>query len=214
VLAMTPARCGQNASTTPANASTAPARPLKANSAIMLVQHWQQGQLDAGNDASAMRARTPAQRHKNAIAALARPSKAKSLWADARYSNKATGNDVEHNNNALPTMCVMTGQMPVCDAGGNAGVPRWQRQHDIGKDTRTTRGMMPVLRWQRQQRDAGDDASKCRNCFVTGQTPVCDAGSNAKATRATMPARRGQKCPCNKGNDVGATASTMTAQCW
>jgi hypothetical protein len=45
----------------------------------MLAQRWQQGQLDAGNDASAMRAKTPAQCQKNAIAALARPSKAKLL---------------------------------------------------------------------------------------------------------------------------------------
>jgi hypothetical protein len=51
LLAMTPSRCGQNASTTQANASTAPA--LKANLATTLAQHWQQGQLDAGNDASA-----------------------------------------------------------------------------------------------------------------------------------------------------------------
>jgi hypothetical protein len=163
-----------------------------------------------------MQARTPAQRLKNAIAALARPSKAKLLWANAGYSNKATGNDVERDNDASPTMCrncVMTGQMPVCDAGGNVGVPRWQRQRNMGKDTCTTRGMMPALCQQRQWRDAGNDASACRDCFVTGQTPVCNAGGNAKAMRATMPVQRGQKRPRNKGNDAGAMAGTMTAQC-
>ncbi len=64
---------------------------------------------------------------KNAIAAFARPLKAKSLWANAGYSNKATGNDDERNNNtSLATCrdCVMTGQMPVHDAGGNMGVTR------------------------------------------------------------------------------------------
>jgi hypothetical protein len=164
-----------------------------------------------------MWARTPAQRQKNAIAALARPLKAEPLWADAGYSDEATGNDVECDNDALPTTCrdcVMIGQMPVCDAGGDTGVPRWQCQRDMGKDTHTTRGTMPALRRQRQWRDAGNDASACCDCFVTGQTPVCNAGSNAKATRTTMPARRGQKHPRDKGNDAGATAATMTARCW
>jgi hypothetical protein len=128
MLAMTPVQCRQNASATLANTSAVPARPLKANSATMPAQRRQQGQLDAGNDASAMRARTPVQpRKKNAIAALARPLKAKLLWADAGYSNEATGNDVERDNNASPTTCcdcVMTGQMPVHDAGGGMGVSR------------------------------------------------------------------------------------------
>jgi hypothetical protein len=111
----------------PANASTAPAGLSKANLATTPVQCRQQGQLDAGDDASAMRARTPAQRKKNAIAASAGLSKAKLLWADAGYSNKATGNEDEHDNDASPATCrdcVMTGQMPVRDAGGNAGVTR------------------------------------------------------------------------------------------
>jgi hypothetical protein len=45
-----------------------------------------------------MRARTPAQRQKVAIAASARLSKAKSLWDDARYSDEATGDEVERDN--------------------------------------------------------------------------------------------------------------------
>ncbi len=67
------------------------------------------------------------QRHKNTIAALARPSKAKLLWVNAGYSDKATGDDDERDNNASPATCcdcVMTGQMPVCDAEGNASVTR------------------------------------------------------------------------------------------
>jgi hypothetical protein len=105
MLVMMPAQCGQNASAKPANASAVPAEPSKANSATTPVQRRQQGQLDAGNDTRAMQARTPAQRQKNAIAALARQSKAKLLWADAGYSNKATGNKDMCNNNASPAMC-------------------------------------------------------------------------------------------------------------
>jgi hypothetical protein len=96
-------------------------------SATTLAQCRQQGQLDAANDTSAMRARTPVQRQKNAIAALARPSKAKSLWADVGYSNKAMGDNNERDNDASPATCrdcIMTDRMPVRDAGGNAGVPR------------------------------------------------------------------------------------------
>ncbi len=124
---MMPAQCGQNASAMPANASAVPAGPSKANLTTMPAQHQQQGQLDAGNDASAMRARTPAQCQKNTIAALARPLKAKLLWADAGYSNEATGDDDERDNDASPATCrncVMISWVPVHDAGDNAGVPR------------------------------------------------------------------------------------------
>ena len=128
MLARMRAQCGQNASTTLANASAAPAGPSKANLATTLVQYWQQEKLDAGNDASAMRERTPVQHQKNAIAAfLPDCQRPKLLWADAGYSNKATENDVEHDKDASPRTCcdcVMTGQMPVCDAGGNAGALR------------------------------------------------------------------------------------------
>jgi hypothetical protein len=52
---------------------------------------------------------------------------------------------------------------------------------------------MPEQRRQQQWPNAGNDASACRNCFMTGQMPVCDAGGNARATRSTMPAQQGQK---------------------
>jgi hypothetical protein len=66
-------------------------------------------------------------RKKNAISTLARPSKAKLLWADARYSDEATGNDDKRKNNAsLATChnCIMTDWRPVHVAGGNVGIPR------------------------------------------------------------------------------------------
>jgi hypothetical protein len=218
MLARTPAQCGQNASATPANASAVPAGPWKANLATTLAQRWQQGQLDPSNDASAMRARTPAQRQKNTIAALARLSKAKLLWAEAGYSNEATGDDNERNNDASLTTCcnsVMIGWVPVYDAGGNTGVPRaampaWQGQRrpcNKGDDAGATPATTMAQCWH--------DASACRNCVVTRQTQVCNAGSNAKMTRATMPAQQGQKRPCNKGNNPGAMPATRTTvRCW
>jgi hypothetical protein len=159
MLAMMPAQCGQNASAMPANASAVPVKPLKANLATTPAQCRQQGQLDAGNDASAMQARTPAQRQKNAISALARPSKAKSLWANAGYSNKATGDDDECNNDASPAMCrdcIMTGWVPVRDADGNTGVLRaatpvqrgQRRLHDKGNDAGATPATTMVRCWQ------------------------------------------------------------------
>jgi hypothetical protein len=90
-------------------------------------QRWQQGQLNAGNDASTIWARMPALHQKNAIAASARPLKAKLPWNNAGYRDKATGNNNECDNDASPVTCrdcVMTGQTPVCDAGSNMGVTR------------------------------------------------------------------------------------------
>ncbi len=72
--------------------------------------------------------------------------KAKLPWADAGYSNKATGDDDERDNDALPVTCcdcVMTRQMPVRDAGWDAGRPRVAT---------------PALKGQRRPRDMGDNA--------------------------------------------------------
>jgi hypothetical protein len=93
-----------------------------------------------------MRARTPAQHQKNTIAASARLLKAKLLWANAGYSDKATGNNDKRDNDAsLATCCdcVMTGQMPVCDAGGNRDV---------------TRAVMPAQQGQRRLHNEGNNA--------------------------------------------------------
>jgi hypothetical protein len=143
----------------------------------------------------------------NTITALARPPMAQLLWANAGYSDKVTGND-EHNNKASPATdcdCVMTGKMPVCDAGAVRVCRGWQHQCYKGKNIRVTRVTMLALLRQRQWRGAGNDASACCNCFVTGQMPGCDAGGKAKAMRTKMPAQQGQKCPCN--------TAMMLAQC-
>jgi hypothetical protein len=222
---MTPAQCGWNASATLANASNVPAGPLKANSVTMPAQRRQQGQLDAGNDASAMRARTPAQRQKNAIAALARPSKAKSLWADAGYSNEAMGDDDERDNDAsLATCCdcVMIGWVPVCDAGGNAGVPReatparrgQRRSCDKGNNAGAMLATTMARCWQWRQRVSRlrrDWADASLQCW---QWRKGDKGNNASSTRAKAPTQRGQWRRHNAGNKDNSTMLAMTpAQC-
>jgi hypothetical protein len=52
----------------------------------------------------------------------------------------------------------------------------------------------------------------CRNCFVVGRMPVCNAGGNAGATKAAMPARQGQRGQYDMGNKAGAMPATMIAQ--
>ncbi len=146
MLAMTPARCGQNASTTPANTCAAPARPRRPTR--------QQCWYNTSNKDSLTLAMTPVrctqghQRNANKMQLLPRLDhrRPKSLRADFRYSNKATSNNVERGNNTSPTTgrnCVMTGQMPVCDADSNAGVPR---------------AATPAQQGQRHPRNKGDHA--------------------------------------------------------
>jgi hypothetical protein len=77
---------------------------------------------------------------------------------DARYSDEARGDDNEHNNNASP--------------------------------------------------------ATCRDCVMTGQMPVHDAGGNMGVTRATTPVQWGQRRPRNKGNNAGAMPEKLTARCW
>jgi hypothetical protein len=187
----------------------------------MPAQRQQQGQLDTGNDTSLMRARTPAQRQKNAIAALARQLKAKLLWADAGYSNQATGNDDERDNNASPATCrncIMIGWMPVRDAGGNAGVPRatmparqGQRcPHDEGNDAGAMPATMMARCWQwrqhmlRLRRDWADASSQC------WQQREGNKGNDASATRTKAPTQQGQWRRCNTGNKDNSTMLAMT----
>jgi hypothetical protein len=69
------------------------------------------------------------------------------LWANAGYSDKVPGNN-ERNNDASPAMgcdCVMTGQMPVWDAGAAQVCQGWQHQRYKGKNARVTRATMPAI---------------------------------------------------------------------
>ncbi len=79
-----------------------------------------------------------------------------------------------------------------------------QHQRYKGIDAHMTRATMLALRWQRQGRGAGNDASACRDCFVTGQMPVSNAGDKAKAS--------GQRCQHDKGKSAHATRATTPAQ--
>jgi hypothetical protein len=54
----------------------------------------------------------------------------------------------------------------------------------------------------------------CRDCFVTGQMPVCNAGGNKKVTRATMPVQQGQRRSHEDSNDASTMPATTTVQCW
>jgi hypothetical protein len=165
---------------------------------------WQWCQCNAGKDTSA----TP----KNAIAALARLLKAQSLWADAGYSDKATGNNVERTKNASPMTCrncIMTGQMPVRDAVGNAGVPRaatlvqqgQTHPRNKGNDAVATLATTMVQCWQWCQRvlwllcDWGDASLQC------WWQRKGDKGNNASTMRAKVPTQWGQWCRHNAGNN-------------
>jgi hypothetical protein len=69
----------------------------------------------------------------------------------------------------------LQGQKRPCDEGNNASNCR-----------------------QQQWRGAGNDASACRDCFVTGKTQGCNAGGKAKVMRTKMPAQQGQKHPATR----------------
>jgi hypothetical protein len=77
--------------------------------------------------ASAMRARTLAQRQKNCHHCLGQTIKSQ-IAVDQRWlQDKATGDEDERNNVASPATCgdcIMTGQTLVFDAGSSAGVTR------------------------------------------------------------------------------------------
>jgi hypothetical protein len=177
---------------------------------------WQWRQCNVGKDTSTM--------PKNAIAALARPSKAKLLWANDGYSNEAKGDNVEHHNNASPMTChdcIMTGQMPVCDAGSNAGVPRvatpaqqgQKRLHDKGNNAGATPAMSTARCWQGRQRmprllhDWADASLQCWRQHKGNK------GNNASATRAKAPTRQGQWCRRIAGNNDSAMLVMTPAQC-
>ncbi len=153
----------------------------------------------------------------NTIAALARLPTAQLLWANTGYSNKVTGNN-ERDNNTSPATgcdCIMTGQMPVCDAGAAQVCQGWQHQCYKGNNARVMRATMPALLRQQQCRGAGNDASMCCDCLMTGQTPGCNAGGEAKAmseTGAMTPARGGQRHQCNASGDTSATRASAPVQ--
>ncbi len=153
----------------------------------------------------------------NTIAALARPPMAQLLWANAGYSNKVTGNH-ERDNDASPATgcdCIMTGQMPVCDAGAAQVCRGWQHQCYKGNNARVTRATMPALHWQQQWHGAGNDASACCDCLMTGQMPGRDAGGKAKVmskTGAMVPARGGQRHQRNASGDTSATRVSTPVQ--
>jgi hypothetical protein len=128
--------------------------------------------------------------------------KAKLLWANAGYSNETTGDNVEHHNNAsLMTChdCVMTGQMPVRDAGGNAGVPR---------------AAMPAQQGQRRLRDKGNDASATPATSMARCWQGRQCVSQLLRDWADASLRCWRQCKGDKGNDASTTRETVPTQRW
>ncbi len=95
---------------------------------------------------------------KDTNAASARPSEAKSLWNNTRYSNEAMGEDDDHNNDATHMDASR-----LCLGWADASLQCWGRcQCNEGKEASATLVTMPVLCRQRQQRDACKDTSATR----------------------------------------------------
>ncbi len=82
---------------------------------------------------------------KDTNAASARPSEAKSPWNDARYGNEATGEDDDHDNDAMHTDVSR-----LCLGWADASLQCWgQCQRDEGKEASTTLVTTPAQHWQR-----------------------------------------------------------------
>jgi hypothetical protein len=79
------------------------------------------------------------------------------------------------------------------------------------------RGTMPGMAMRPQARTMTTTTTPrtrtCCDCIMVGQTPICNAGGNASAMRATRPARHGQQRQCNAGNNNSAMLAWMPAQC-
>jgi hypothetical protein len=117
-------------------------------------QRGQQCQHNAGNNDSAMLARTPVQCEQGR----------------QRNASKTTS----------PRLAGPEGQV--------AGEQRRLRQQKSQTTTMSTMTMPRTLTFH--------------DCVVMGQMPVCNADGNVGATQVTSPAQQGQRCPHNKGRDA------------
>ncbi len=54
----------------------------------------------------------------------------------------------------------------------------------------------------------------CCGYVMSGKTPVCVAGGNARVARVTTLAQQWQRHPWDKGNNAGAMLVTVTVQHW
>jgi hypothetical protein len=143
----------------------------------------------AGGDASAMRAKMPAQRgcqrQRNAgkdISAML----ARMLAQGGRGCQRNTGKTASTR---------LTGH-----EGQVAGEQRRLRQQKPQTTTMSTTTMPCTL--------------MCHDCIVTGRMPVCNAYNNVGVTQVTSPAQQGQRCQRDAGSDAVATPVKMTVQCW
>jgi hypothetical protein len=161
-------------------------------------QTWQQRRCNAGNEDSSTLVITPARcrqgcqcdAKEKAIAASAGPLKAKLPWTNAVYSDEATGNYDERGIDASPATsrdCVMTGQMPVRDAGSDAGATRVTTLAQQGGRCRRNAGsndgamlaMTPVCV---AKHSAGKDANAASGRPSKAKLPWNNVGYSNKAT--------------------------------
>jgi hypothetical protein len=218
MLAMTQVQCRQNASTTPANASAVLAGPSKANSATMPAQRQQQEQLDAGNDASAMQARTPEQRKKKCHCCLGQTIEGQIALgrqpgtATRPQATTMSATMTPHRQRVTTAswlarcQFVMLAATRVCQRQG--------RQHDKGNNAGATLAMTMPRCWQWRQRvlrllrDGADASLQC------WRQRKGNGGNNASATRAKASTQQGQWWRRNAGNKDNSTKlAMMPVQC-
>jgi hypothetical protein len=132
---------------------------------------------NAGGDASAMRAKRPAQR------------------GQQRQCN--AGNN---NNAMLAWMPVQNGQGCQRNAGKTASSRLAGHEGQVAGEPRRLRQQKPQT--TTMSLVTTPHMLMFHDCVVMGQTPVCNADSNAGAMRVTSLAQQGQRCQCNKGSDT------------
>jgi hypothetical protein len=101
----------------------------------------------------------------------------------------------QRQRNAGIEACAMPAMTPVQYGQGAGPSKAYHHAMMLGRATKPMAMMISIA--------TSSHTLMCCGCVMTGQTPVCDAGSNAGAARVTTtPVQQGQRHPCNKGNDT------------
>jgi len=150
---------------------------------------WADTSCNAGGDASAMRAKRPAQRGQQRQCNAGNNNNAMLAWMPVQ-------NGQRHQRNAGKT----ASSRLAGHEGQVAGEPRRLRQQ---KPQTTTMSLVTT-----------PHMLMFHDCVVMGQTPVCNAYGNAGAMRVTSPAQQGQRCPCNASSGTSTMPVKTTAQYW
>ncbi len=140
--------------------------------AITPAQHWQQRMRNAGNDASTIRARTPAQCRQRHLPCINQTIEGRSLCNDAGLGNKASG--VLQLRHDWADACLRCWQQWGCGKSYNASA---------------TRAKTPARPGQQHQRNAGDNDSAMLAMTPArcGRGHQCNASKDTSATPARSP---------------------------